>query len=79
VLGSKTGLKHCLLVPASIPAPDECSGYKEWASIPWDHLINLSAMEDNIRVKMIQWDRSPIAQYMKQSHINIFEADMLTL
>jgi hypothetical protein len=73
------GLEHCPLVPASIPAPDKCSGYEEWTSIPWDHLINLSAMEENIRVKMIQWDRSPIAQYMKKSHINIFKADTLTL
>jgi len=78
-LGSKTGLEHCPLVPAGIPAPDECSGYEEWTSIPWDHLVNLSAMEENMGVKMIQWDGSPIAQYMKKSQINIFEADTLTL
>ncbi|KAG1817710.1 uncharacterized protein BJ212DRAFT_1270011 [Suillus subaureus] len=78
-LGSKTGLEHCPLVPVGIPAPDECSGYEEWTSIPWDHLVNLYALGEKIGVKMIQWDGSPVAQYMKKYHINIFEADTLTL
>ncbi|KAG2147868.1 uncharacterized protein EDB93DRAFT_1240565 [Suillus bovinus] len=79
VLGSKTGLEHCPLVPVGIPAPDECSGYEEWTSIPWDHLVDLQAIGEKIGVKMIQWDGSPAAEYMKKFHINIFDADTLTL
>ncbi|KAG2743773.1 hypothetical protein P692DRAFT_20865946 [Suillus brevipes Sb2] len=79
VLGSKTGLEHCPLVPVGIPVPDECSGYEEWTSIPWDHLVDLQALGEKIGVKMIQWDGSPAAEYMKKFHINIFEADTLTL
>ncbi|KAG1837678.1 hypothetical protein C8R48DRAFT_751617 [Suillus tomentosus] len=79
VLGSKTGLEHCPLVPVGIPAPDECSGYEEWTSIPWDHLVDLQGIGEKIGVKMIQWDGSPATEYMKKFHINIFDADTLTL
>lgn len=58
VLGSKTGLEHCPLVPVGIPAPDECSGYEEWTSIPWDHLVDLQGIGEKIGVQMIQWDGS---------------------
>ncbi|KAG1730185.1 hypothetical protein EDB19DRAFT_1741152 [Suillus lakei] len=79
VLGSKAGLKHCPLVPIGIPTPDECSGYDEWTSIPWDHLVDLHAIGEKIGVKMIQWDGGPAAEWMKKLNINIFEADTLTL
>ncbi|KAG1770277.1 hypothetical protein EDD22DRAFT_977260 [Suillus occidentalis] len=79
VLGSKIGLEHCPLVPVGIPIPDECSGYEEWTSIPWDHFVDLHALGEKIGVKMIQWDGSPAAEYMKKFHIDIFEADTLTL
>ncbi|KAG1730188.1 hypothetical protein EDB19DRAFT_1741188 [Suillus lakei] len=73
------GLKHCPLVPIGIPTPDECSGYDEWTSIPWDHLVDLHAIGEKICVNMIQWDGSPAAEWMKKLNINIFEADTLTL
>ncbi|KAG2071003.1 hypothetical protein BDR04DRAFT_1128270 [Suillus decipiens] len=79
VLGSKTGLEHCPLVPPRVPTPDECSGYDEWTFIPWDQLVNLHAIGEKIGVKMIQWDGSSVVHYMKKFHINLFEADILTL
>ncbi|KAG1720132.1 hypothetical protein EDB19DRAFT_1778789 [Suillus lakei] len=79
VLGSKAGLKHCPFVPIGIPTPDECSGYDEWTSIPWDHLVDFHAIGEKVGVKMIQWDGSPVAEWMKKLNINIFEADTLTL
>ncbi|KAG1730169.1 hypothetical protein EDB19DRAFT_1741074 [Suillus lakei] len=79
VLGSKAGLRHCPLVPIGIPTPDECSGYNEWTSIPWDHLVDLHAIGEKVGVKMIQWDGSPVVEWMKKLNIDIFEADTLTL
>ncbi|KAG2102508.1 uncharacterized protein F5147DRAFT_707191 [Suillus discolor] len=78
MLGSRTRLKQCSLVPAGIPAPDECQVQRMNF-----HPIGLPRQStDNRRENSSKDDpmgRKPSSTIYEKFYINIFDADILML
>jgi hypothetical protein len=74
-LDGKHGLSHCLKVPPYISRPPECLDYFETSYIPWNWLVNLSAIE--ARQPMIH--RPDMSQSWIEANLDIAPSDILVL
>jgi hypothetical protein len=74
-LDGKHGLSHCPKVPPYISRPPECLDYFETSYIPWDWLVNLSAIE--ARQPMIH--RPDMSQSWIEANLDIAPSEILVL
>lgn len=74
-LDGKHGLSHCPKVPPYISRPPECLDYFETSYIPWNWLVNLSAIE--ARQPMIH--RPDMSQSWIEATLDIEPSEILVL
>lgn len=74
-LDSKHGLSHCLKVPPYISRPPECLDYFETSYVPWNWLVNLSAIE--ARQPMIH--RPDMSQLWIEANLDLAPSEILVL
>jgi hypothetical protein len=74
-LDGKHGLSHCPKVPPYISRPPECLDYFETSYIPWNWLVNLSAIE--ARQPVIH--RPDMSQSWIEANLNIVPSEILVL
>ena len=74
-ISAKAGLEHCIQVPSYLSRPLECLGYFESSFVPWDWLVNLSAIVEPIHV--VQLPNTSQAWF--REHFRLRDNDIFTL
>ncbi|KAL1715867.1 hypothetical protein EV715DRAFT_255803 [Schizophyllum commune] len=74
-LSDKEGLRHCAIVPESIPIPSECTGYDSYTLVPWDWLVDLRGISQKQKI-IYRWNMS---EYYVPEALDLAPSDILTL